>query len=100
LRYTITTFATTKRNLDTSIIDSFSTCAPLHEHNHFGRKRNGGSGTISSTFHLRNGCSFYDSFFIKPKIAKKNLTLVKPASSSFEYQGAYCGSYPHELHIT
>jgi hypothetical protein len=71
-RYTITTFVTTKRNPNISIIDQPSTCAPLHEHNHFRKKkRNGGGGTISSTSHLIRGCSFDDSFFTKPKVVKK-----------------------------
>jgi hypothetical protein len=89
LRYTTTTFATTKRNPNTSIIDQPSTRAPLHEHNSFGRKRNGESGTISSTSHFKSGYFFDDSFFRKPKVVKKNLSLVKPIGSGFEYQGAY-----------
>jgi hypothetical protein len=38
-------------------------------------------------------------FLENPNLQKKNLTLVKPTSSSFEYQGAYFGSHPHALHI-
>lgn len=100
LRYIITTFVITKRNPNTSIIDQPSIRAPLHEHNHLGRKRNGESGTISSTSNLKNGYSFDDSFFRKPKVAKKNLSLVKPTSLGSKYQGAYLCSYPHEPHIT
>jgi hypothetical protein len=69
----MTTFATIKKNPNIRIINHPSTHAPLSEHNHFGRKI---SGTISSTMHFKNCCSF-DNDFSKETQNHKRKTLAK-----------------------
>jgi hypothetical protein len=77
-------FCNYKRNLNTPIIDQPSTHAPLCEHNHLERKKSGGSGTISSIVHLRNGCSSY-SYFSRETQSHKRKTLAKRSAKYVDF---------------